>query len=90
MDDISRSICNAYRESARSGITSAKSKADLRKLIPIDKSKRKQDIEAQKAYIETIAGLDYESIVKDSKEQNNNIPNKKIESSIIESYVNNI
>ena len=35
-DDISRAVCNAYKETARSGAASAKNRADLRKAIPKD------------------------------------------------------
>ena len=92
-DDISRAFCGAYKDILKSGIAEAKTGSELRKAkteefrrdpLLIDNSKRKQDIEAQKAYLETVMGKDYEELVSESKKEKEKMESPEFDTEIAE------
>jgi len=96
-DDISRELCGAYKDILKTAVAKAKTGAELRtakreayKMDPsqYDSSKRAQDIEAQRAYVETIMNKDYDIVVEESKQaiSGDNVE-KKINESVMDSYL---
>jgi hypothetical protein len=95
-DEISKAVCGAYRDILNTGVAQAKTGSQLReakreayKNNPTDEgnTKRKQDIEAQRAYFETVMHEDYDEITKVvTKQQDKPDFEKEIPTDIMDLY----
>lgn len=92
MDDISKSICSAYRESVKSGIALAKTSTELRMArmkMPRSERQNKELMEMRESYMETILGTTVEKSDK-TKRAKTSGPEKTIRKSLIDQYVKNV
>jgi hypothetical protein len=98
-DELSQALCGAYKDTLKSGVAMAKTGSELRKakheafkldpsLINTD-DKRKQDIEAQRAFLE-MSGKNYDELVEKAEAEKEPVVEKVIRTDIMDLYVKKI
>jgi len=98
-DEISQALCGAYKDTLKTGVALARTGQELRKAkheaykrdpSQEDNSKRKQDIEAQKAFLE-MNGVNYEEVVeKVEKAKEEPVVEKKLDNNLIDLYAKKV